>query len=207
MSYKKAQVTAPDNINDIKKSVQTILTRLQPMIQQPQNVAPAIKQIAVDMDTINKQLDQLALQVGQLEQLKGQSQQAAASDQLSGGVGDDVSEDEVNKEQLDMGQKVEREHTDNKDLAREIARDHLAEELNDGKDKEDQDYYTRLKTIHDDKCQDANDVPDFWRNNLDYGARVSKAKSLASLANLLDESGRENEADAIDNILKQIIEG
>lgn len=53
--------------------------------------------------------------------------------------------------------------------SREIARDHLVEELKNGKEKEDQEYYTKLKKVHENKCSDS--VPAFWRRNLDYGSR------------------------------------
>jgi len=46
-----------------------------------------------------------------------------------------VTEDDVNPKELEMGIKVEMEHTGNKDIAKEIAIDHLAEYP---------DYYTRL---------------------------------------------------------------
>ena len=46
------------------------------------------------------------------------------------------SSKEVDEEQLQIGIEVEKEHTDDDDLAEEIARDHLAE---------DPHYYTKLK--------------------------------------------------------------
>jgi hypothetical protein len=84
-------------------------------------------------------------------------QQAAddkIKDKLKGGEADNIPEDKVNKKQLDMGQKVEMEHTDDPEIAREIARDHLAEELKEGKDKEDQEYYTNLRKMHKDSIHD-----------------------------------------------------
>jgi hypothetical protein len=44
--------------------------------------------------------------------------------------------EEVDAEQLNIGIEVEKEHTDDEELAEEIARDHLAE---------DPHYYTKLK--------------------------------------------------------------
>lgn len=88
-------------------------------------------------------------------------------DKLPGGEADNVPEEELNKKQLGMGEEVELEHTDDREIAREIARDHLSEELKDGKEKEDQEYYTKLKKVHDDSCKDV--APAFWRRNLDYG--------------------------------------
>lgn len=62
-------------------------------------------------------------------------------DLLPGGKGDNLSDDDFNKEQLEAGIKVELEHTDDVKLAKEIAKDHLSE---------DPDYYKKLKTIHKD---------------------------------------------------------
>jgi len=93
----------------------------------------------------------------------------AKKDKLKGGAGDDVEYDEMNKKQLEMGQKVEMEHTNDPEIAKEIAGDHLAEQLKGGKDKEEQDYYTELKKMdpHEDEVKDKK--PAFWRRNLDYG--------------------------------------
>lgn len=57
-------------------------------------------------------------------------------DQIPGGVGDDTNSVQVDPEQLEMGIKVEMEHTYDRDLAKEIALDHLTE---------DPQYYSRLK--------------------------------------------------------------
>ncbi|NIT79606.1 MAG: hypothetical protein GWN58_33150 [Anaerolineae bacterium] len=62
----------------------------------------------------------------------------AQKDKLPGGLGDKKTDEDFSKEQLDMGQKVEMEHTTDPEVAREIARDHLTE---------DPEYYTKLKTI------------------------------------------------------------
>ena len=51
-----------------------------------------------------------------------------------------VTEKDVDAEQLDMGINTEMEHTVNKDIAKKIALDHLAEI---------KDYYTRLKKMED----------------------------------------------------------
>lgn len=55
--------------------------------------------------------------------------------QVRAGKHRDVSESEYDPQQLRMGIKVQREHTDDPRLAREIAKDHLSEIP---------DYYTRL---------------------------------------------------------------
>lgn len=48
-------------------------------------------------------------------------------DYLHGGLGDKTRDADVPAKQLRMGQRVEREHTANPTLAKEIARDHLTE--------------------------------------------------------------------------------
>jgi hypothetical protein len=58
---------------------------------------------------------------------------------LIGGKGDELDEEDVDEDELLMGIEVEREHTKNKKIAKEIALDHLAE---------DSRYYTKLKKIH-----------------------------------------------------------
>lgn len=57
-------------------------------------------------------------------------------DSLPGGKGDETKETQVDPEQLQMGIKVEMEHTHDPDLAKEIAMDHLSE---------DPHYYSHLK--------------------------------------------------------------
>ena len=56
-------------------------------------------------------------------------------DKLEGGVADKCDYSKFNKKELKKGTKVEREHTKDKKLAREIAGDHLAEH---------KDYYKEL---------------------------------------------------------------
>jgi len=59
-------------------------------------------------------------------------------DQLPGGLADLASSDEFDTRQLEMGIEHEMEHTDDPDLAREIAMDHLIE---------DPLYYDHLQTL------------------------------------------------------------
>lgn len=47
---------------------------------------------------------------------------------LKGGKGDKLSSEDVDTVQLEIGIATEMEHTDNKDVAKEIAIDHLAED-------------------------------------------------------------------------------
>jgi hypothetical protein len=56
-------------------------------------------------------------------------------DRLEGGKADDKSPDDFPDDDIEIGTKVEREHTDNPDIATEIALDHLSE---------DPEYYNKL---------------------------------------------------------------
>lgn len=60
-------------------------------------------------------------------------------DKLKGGKADNLPDSYFNKKQLEIGIKVEREHTNDIKLAKEIAKDHLFE---------DPKYYIKLKRIH-----------------------------------------------------------
>jgi hypothetical protein len=57
------------------------------------------------------------------------------ADMIPGGKADEMTDSDFPKKQMEMGQKVEMEHTDDPKKAREISRDHL---------EEFSDYYTRL---------------------------------------------------------------
>ena len=57
------------------------------------------------------------------------------SDKIKGGLADKRADKYFNPKQLNIGIKVEMEHTKNKKIAKEIAKDHLAEFPN---------YYTEL---------------------------------------------------------------
>ena len=62
------------------------------------------------------------------------------ADKLEGGIADKSSPSEFDQGQLKIGIKIEMEHTKDKDIAKEIAMDHL---------KEIPDYYSRLDNMED----------------------------------------------------------
>jgi hypothetical protein len=64
---------------------------------------------------------------------------ATVTDVLSGGAADNEPDDKFNKDDLKQGQEHEKEHTDNKEVAKEIAKDHL---------KEDKQYYNKLEKMN-----------------------------------------------------------
>ena len=50
-----------------------------------------------------------------------------AKDKIPGGLGDSSPDNRFDKKQLEKGIQIEKEHTDDKDLAKEIAKDHPTE--------------------------------------------------------------------------------
>ena len=62
------------------------------------------------------------------------------SDTITGGLGDKKEDSDFDKDSLEQGIKVEMEHTTDKEVAKEITKDHLME---------DPEYYTKLATIKD----------------------------------------------------------
>ena len=64
-----------------------------------------------------------------------------AADNIPGGLGDKKSPKDFDPKQVAKGKKVEMEHTDDPDLAQEIALDHLTE---------DPRYYDKLELIEGD---------------------------------------------------------
>lgn len=75
-----------------------------------------------------------AKQVGVGKQVK------KAEELVHGGKADNKPDSEFPKDQLRMGHKVEKEHTDSKQIANEISKDHLTE---------DPKYYSHLKEMED----------------------------------------------------------
>ena len=68
-----------------------------------------------------------------------------AADKLHGGTADNMPKSKFNKKELSMGIDDEKEHTDDEDVASEIARDHLANDPN---------YYTHAKEAGLDEKKD-----------------------------------------------------
>lgn len=59
-------------------------------------------------------------------------------EELKGGAGDNKPDSDFNSQQLEIGIKHEMEHTKNRKIAKEIAKDHLSEDPN---------YYKKIKKI------------------------------------------------------------
>lgn len=99
-----------------------------------------------------------------------------SSDQVPGGLADGRPDSNFDPEQLAMGIKVEFEHTNDENLAKEIAKDHLVENA---------EYYTHLEEMEEKFA----------------AARIQK---LVSLANTLEDEGDVEGAKKIDAMLSNL---
>lgn len=73
---------------------------------------------------------------------KGTNKLRPIKELIKGGIADGMSDELFDSVELEKGIKVELEHTDNEMIAKEIAKDHLAEDPN---------YYKKLSKIHIEK--------------------------------------------------------
>ncbi len=88
-------------------------------------------------------------------------------EKLKGGKGDYKSDEEFNFKELGKGERVEREHTDDEEIAKEIAKDHLSEDKN---------YYDKLQKMERSKKsfflnKRAGNLPDFNPHDIESGIR------------------------------------
>lgn len=133
--------TAPQTLQNLKTQLQSLQNLNLP--EQLNTLTNTVEQLEAQV----QQLEQMRLQQQQQVQQMQQQTQQQADDQLPGGRGDKLSEEDVDKEELEKGIKEELEHTGDRGLAKEIALDHLAE---------DPKYYTMLEKMHS-KEDDAMD--------------------------------------------------
>jgi hypothetical protein len=160
----RATPTADVKRDELKGQLGEVLTQLNTILSdQAKSNEQKTQEASLLLNNFSKQIDTT------FQELKTQA--AKKKDKLPGGVADKIPYDKLNKGQLEKGIKVELEHTDDEEIAKEIAGDHLGEQLEEGKSKEEQDYYDELEKMdpHHDDARDR--VPAFWRRNLDYGAK------------------------------------
>ena len=95
-------------------------------------------------------------------------------DIIPGGMGDDKALDSFDAEQLSKGTQVEMEHTDDPNVASEIARDHLTE---------DPDYYKKLEKVEE------TGEEEYGEEDTEEDARVTELRQL--LEPYMVEDGQE----------------
>jgi len=81
--------------------------------------------------------DEMVEEVITKEEEQGEYQE---QDKISGGLGDNKPDEDFNKNKLKEGMTVESEHTDNVEVAKEIAKDHLTE---------NPEYYKELRKVEE----------------------------------------------------------
>lgn len=181
------QVAIEFKQREINKSVSDALTDLNKKMQMAtkQLSDQVEKELANIVNNLKGEVNQKVNEIKSLMPDTTTTVTQTAKDKISGGKGDELDEDDVDKEELKKGIKVELEHTDDEDLAEEIAIDHLAE---------DPEYYTNLAKVHKESFdlpgvvkegkkkkkkkqehptprgkEHTKDLPEFWRQNFDYG--------------------------------------
>lgn len=77
--------------------------------------------------------------------------QASQKEFIKGGLAEGQPDSKYNSKQLEMGRKVEMEHTVDPRIANEISKDHL---------EEDSIYYTHLKKMEDDAKKEEGKIKD-----------------------------------------------
>jgi hypothetical protein len=111
-------------------------------------------------------------------------------EKIHGGFGDGHDDERYDKEQLEKGIKVEMEHTNDPEKAKEVVKDHL-EETKDFKGEEGAKYYDKL-----DKMEE------------EFKEELTKKKAMLAkliiIANKLDENGNAKAAAYIDAQIKKI---
>lgn len=177
----------------IDNTLKDLNNKMQQAVQQlNQQVNTELTKIVDNLSKeVETQLDELRNMTAQMQAQQAQqaaeqtAQQPADDDKVPGGKGDNLDKEDVDKDELKKGIKVELEHTDDKKLAEEIALDHLAE---------DPRYYTNLEKVHKEAFdlpgvvkeskkkgkhslyptpehpapRGEGKLPPFWKRNLDY---------------------------------------
>lgn len=111
-------------------------------------------------------------------------------DIIPGGRADGEPDNKYDKKQLEKGKKVELEHTDNPQLAKEIAKDHL-EESRDFENGKGGKYYDKLDSMEEDIKKELKETK-------------ATLKYLLNMANKLENRGEIEAVKILDNLIKKI---
>ena len=106
-------------------------------------------------------------------------------EKLEGGLADGKPDSKYDAKQLEMGIEVEFEHTNDRDIAKEIAKDHL---------EEIPDYYTRLKNMED----KAKEEGKFKKSMSEAWEELKKQLSHAESILNIKEEQEEDEEEELD---------
>lgn len=106
-------------------------------------------------------------------------------DRLTGGKADDKRPEDFPEDDIEIGSKVEREHTSNPDIATEIAMDHL---------EEDPEYYDKLISSGIADEEDAVDLFD------ELKGKNAREKSKKDIMDFMEEDDYDEEFDDLEDL-------
>src|SRR5690606_6932951 len=116
---------------DPKASIKNVLAAANSLHAYINNKENELKKSALNKNNVDDFRDALKAASVQLNKISASIttlSKTAGVDLLPGGLADAGAPKDLDEEQLRMGIEVELEHTNNKDIAREIALDHLTED-------------------------------------------------------------------------------
>lgn len=113
-------------------------------------------------------------------------------DNIFGGLGDDEPDNKFDSEQLEKGIKVELEHTNDPDKAKEIAKDHLMESK-DFRGSNGGKYYDKLDAMEEEFKEDLTNKAMLSRfiqiaNKFEANGQIKNAMAVDELINIIAES-------------------
>jgi len=152
-------------LNDLNKKMQDATRQLGE--QTTKELNSIVNNLTTEVNTKVNELKSLVP-----AQTTTQTVTQPLKDQLPGGKGHKLKLKNVDKNELKMGIEVELEHTNSRELAKEIALDHLAE---------DPKYYTNLKKVHKESIYDLPGVVKDGGKKKKKQKRKTKQKGKHSL--------------------------
>jgi hypothetical protein len=141
-----------------------------------------------DLDSVEARVSELREQVG-LDTIEKVA--TGEKDKIPGGKAEGQPNEKYDEDQLGKGVEVETEHTPDREVAKEIAKDHL-EESEDFKDGEGAKYYDKLEDME---------------KEIEKEKKASRIKQLIALANALEAEGDIEAAMEIDKEIYIVVSG
>jgi len=139
MEQAKISPDAIEMLEQDKASEEEAITRYKERIEQAESMKDyGSKNMLMDiLEEEEEHRNDLIIALGKKSTPVNEEEEP---DLMKGGLADDKKVDDFNPAQIEMGKKVESEHTEDEDIATEITKDHLTE---------DPKYYDKLKEIED----------------------------------------------------------
>jgi hypothetical protein len=139
-----------------------------------------------DGDAVEARVQEMRERIG-LDKIE---KMATDEESIFGGFGDNQPDERYDKGQLEKGTKVELEHTDDPEKAKEITKDHL-EETKDFKDGDGAKYYDELEDMEE-------------KMEKKLTSKLHLIQHLISVANSLEDEGKIEAAEVIDRMINKL---